>query len=204
MGPTSRSIPHQRRRRSLVAPPHPAHHRHHRCTAVLGRSGSSVERDGGGHPVHGDEWPRLTLEQSVCQEGSHEWELALAGVVQLRASLGWFMGPQLTYRDLSSKPAKRRSESDLQCRRWADARTRWLPVLLRISRENAGALRARNVSAPAPGSFVCRLFSGRSPRSRGSAGPVRCRHGHARRHSARGLLHRRCRFLFRRCPRRQR
>ena len=55
---------------------------------------------------------------------------ALSGVVQLRASLGWFMGPQLTYRDLSSKPAKRRSESDLQCRRWADARTRWLPVLL--------------------------------------------------------------------------
>ena len=74
----------------------------------------------------------------------------------------------------------------------------------RTSRENAGALRARNVSAPAPGSFVCRLFSARSPRSRGSAGPVRCRHGHARRHSARGLLHRRCRFLSRRCPRRQR
>jgi hypothetical protein len=36
-GPRSRSIPHQRRRRSLVAPQHPAHHRHHRCTAVLGR-----------------------------------------------------------------------------------------------------------------------------------------------------------------------
>ena len=71
-------------------------------------------------------------------------------------------------------------------------------------RRAEGALRARNVSAPAPGSFVCRLFFAHSPRTRGSAGPVRCRHGHARRRSARGLLHRRCRFLFRRCPRRQR
>jgi hypothetical protein len=43
-----------------------------RRTAVLRRSGLSVERRGGGHPVHSDEWPRLTLAQSVCQKGSLE------------------------------------------------------------------------------------------------------------------------------------
>jgi hypothetical protein len=68
--------------------PHLLSRRHPGALLSSEELGLRVERDSGGHPVHSDEWPRLTLEQSVCQEGSHEWESALSGVVQLRASRG--------------------------------------------------------------------------------------------------------------------
>jgi hypothetical protein len=54
-----------------------------RRTALLKRIGSKVERLGGGHPVHSDEWPRL-----AC---SRQWSVlvglsVLSGAVQVRAS----------------------------------------------------------------------------------------------------------------------
>ena len=61
--------------------------RHLRCIAVLRGMKSRVECDGGGHPVHSDEWPRLTLEQSACQGGclteSQRWPASAA------ACLSW-------------------------------------------------------------------------------------------------------------------
>jgi hypothetical protein len=36
---------------------------------VQHRRVARVGRDGGGHPVHGNEWPRLSLAQSACQGG---------------------------------------------------------------------------------------------------------------------------------------